>query len=57
MPVAAGSGRRLSASAETISTLLALIVLPLSLKLTGVWLAVPTAQTVTFAIAVIVKQL
>ena len=37
--------------AEPVCTLLALLLLPLGLKLTGVWLAVPLAQVVTFVIA------
>ena len=37
--------------AEPVCTLLALLILPLALKLTGVWLAVPLAQVVTFVIA------
>ena len=37
--------------AEPVCTLLALLLLPLGLKLTGVWLAVPLAQVVTFLIA------
>ena len=37
--------------AEPVCTLLALLVLPLGLKLTGVWLAVPVAQVITFVIA------
>ena len=41
--------------AEPVCTLLALLLLPLGLKLTGVWLAVPLAQVVTFVIAFIAK--
>ena len=37
--------------AEPVCTLLLLLLLPLFLKLTGVWLAVPLAQVVTFGIA------
>ena len=42
--------------AEPVCTLLALLLLPLGLKLTGVWLAVPLAQTVTLVIAFIAKR-
>jgi len=42
--------------AEPVCTLLALLILPLGLKLTGVWLAVPIAQVVTFVIAWIAKR-
>ena len=42
--------------AEPVYTLLALLILPLFLKLTGVWLAVPTAQAVTFIIAWTAKK-
>ncbi len=41
--------------AEPVCTLLALLLLPLGLKLTGVWLAVPLAQVITFVIAFIAK--
>ena len=41
--------------AEPVCTLLALLLLPLLLKLTGVWLAVPIAQVITFVIAWIAK--
>ena len=41
--------------AEPVCTLLALLLLPLGLKLTGVWLAVPLAQAITFVIAFIAK--
>lgn len=37
--------------AEPVCTLLALLILPPLLRLTGVWLAVPLAQVLTFAIA------
>ena len=37
--------------AEPVCTLLLLVILPPMLKLTGVWLAVPLAQVVTFGIA------
>ncbi len=37
--------------AEPVCTLLTLLLLPLGLKLTGVWLAVPLAQVITFVIA------
>ena len=42
--------------AEPVCTLLALLLLPLALKLTGVWLAVPLAQVVTFVIALAAKR-
>ena len=42
--------------AEPVCTLLALLLLPLALKLTGVWLAVPAAQVITFVIAWIAKR-
>ena len=42
--------------AEPVCTLLALLLLPLWLKLTGVWLAVPAAQVVTFIIALLAKR-
>ena len=42
--------------AEPVCTLLALLFLPLFLKLTGVWLAVPLAQLVTFVIAWVAKR-
>ena len=41
--------------AEPVCTLLTLLLLPLGLKLTGVWLAVPLAQVITFGIAFIAK--
>ena len=41
--------------AEPVCTLLVLLLLPLGLKLTGVWLAVPLAQVITFVIAFIAK--
>lgn len=41
--------------AEPACTLVFLIVLPLMLGLMGVWLAVPTAQVVTFAVALAAK--
>ena len=37
--------------AEPVCTLLLLLILPPMLKLTGVWLAVPLAQVITFGIA------
>lgn len=42
--------------AEPACTLIFLLLLPLILKLTGVWLAVPFAQIVTFAIAFFAKH-
>ena len=42
--------------AEPVCTLLLLLLLPLFLKLTGVWLAVPLAQVVTFIIAFAAKH-
>lgn len=42
--------------AEPICTLLTLLILPPMLKLTGVWLAVPIAQVVTFVIAWAAKR-
>ena len=42
--------------AEPVCALLALLLLPLGLKLTGVWLAVPLAQVVTFVIAWAAKR-
>ena len=39
-----------------LSTLLFLLTLPLGLKLTGVWLAVPLAQTAAFLIALLAKR-
>ena len=42
--------------AEPVCTLLALIVLPLGFGLTGVWLACPTAQAITFVIALVAKR-
>ncbi len=41
--------------AEPVCTLLILVILPPMLKLTGVWLAVPIAQVITFMIALIAK--
>ena len=41
--------------AEPVCTLVFLLLLPLFLKLNGVWLAVPLAQVVTFVIAWIAK--
>ena len=41
--------------AEPVCTLLMLLILPPMLKLTGVWLAVPIAQVITFVIALIAK--
>lgn len=41
--------------AEPVCTLLFLLILPLMFKLTGVWLAVPLAQVVTFVVAIIAK--
>ena len=37
--------------AEPVCTLILLLILPPMLKLTGVWLAVPLAQVITFGIA------
>lgn len=42
--------------AEPVCTLLMLLFLPPMLKLTGVWLAVPIAQVVTFVIAWVAKR-
>ncbi|MDY2793237.1 MAG: MATE family efflux transporter [Eubacteriales bacterium] len=42
--------------AEPVCTLLFLLTLPLGLKLTGVWLAVPLAQTAAFLIALLAKR-
>ena len=42
--------------AEPVCTLLLLLILPLALHLTGVWLAVPLAQAVTFVIAWLAKR-
>ena len=42
--------------AEPVCSLLALLLLPPMLKLTGVWLAVPLAQVVTFLIALAAKR-
>ena len=42
--------------AEPLDTLLMLLFLPPMLKLTGVWLAVPIAQVITFVIAWAAKQ-
>lgn len=42
--------------AEPILTFVLLLILPLALKLTGVWLAVPLAQVITFVIALIAKR-
>ncbi len=41
--------------AEPFFTLIFLLILPLKFGLTGVWLAVPLSQVITFAIAVIAK--
>ena len=41
--------------AEPVGTLLMLLILPPMLKLTGVWLAVPIVQIITFVIAMIAK--
>ena len=41
--------------AEPLDTLLMLLILPPMLKLTGVWLAVPIVQVITFVIAMIAK--
>lgn len=41
---------------EPVCTLLLLALLPLALRLTGVWLAVPLAQVMTFAVAVCAKR-
>ena len=37
-------------------TLLMLLILPPMLKLTGVWLATPVAQVITFVIACVAKR-
>ena len=42
--------------AEPLDTLLMLLILPPMLKLTGVWLAVPIAQVITFVIAFVAKR-
>ena len=42
--------------AEPVCTLLMLLILPLMLKLTGVWLAIPIAQVITFVIAWAAKR-
>ena len=42
--------------AEPVCTLLMLLILPPVLKLTGVWLAVPIAQVLTFVIAWVAKR-
>ena len=42
--------------AEPVCTLLFLLTLPLGLKLTGVWLAVPLAQTAAFLTALLAKR-
>ena len=42
--------------AEPVGTLLMLLILPPMLELTGVWLAVPIAQVITFVIAWIAKR-
>lgn len=42
--------------AEPVCTLIFLLAMPPMIGITGVWLAVPFAQTVTFAMAVIVKK-
>ena len=41
--------------AEPVFTLLFLLILPLMLKLTGVWMAVPLAQVATFIIACVMS--
>lgn len=46
----------LFAFAEPVCTLLTLLLLPPLLKLTGVWLATPIAQVVTFVIAWAAKR-
>ena len=47
---------RLLVYAEPLDTLLMLLILPPMLKLTGVWLAVPIAQVITFVIACVAKR-
>lgn len=42
--------------AEPVCTLVLLLTLPLALKLTGVWAAIPAAQVCAFIIAVIAKR-
>ena len=42
--------------AEPVCTLLTLLLLPPLLKLTGVWLATPIAQVVTFVVAWAAKR-
>ena len=42
--------------AEPLDTLLMPLILPPMLKLTGVWLAVPIAQVITFVIACVAKR-
>ena len=42
--------------AELLDTLLMLLILPPMLKLTGVWLAVPIAQVITFVIACVATR-
>ena len=42
--------------AEPVCTLLMLLLLPPMLKLTGVWLATPIAQVITFVIALAAKR-
>ena len=42
--------------AEPVCTLLMLLLLPPLLKLTGVWLATPIAQVITFVIACVAKR-
>lgn len=42
--------------AEPVLTIICLLVLPLMLKLEGVWLAVPLAQTIAFVLAVIINR-
>ena len=42
--------------AEPVCTLLMLLILPPMLKLTGVWLATPVAQVITFVIAWAAKR-
>lgn len=42
--------------AEPVCTLLCLLILPMIFRLIGVWLAVPTAQVITFLIAAAAKR-
>lgn len=48
--------RKRCACAEPVCTLLMLLLLPPLLKLTGVWLATPIAQVITFVIACVAKR-